>query len=247
MLDVGAKRRLTGAVVLVVLAVVFLPMLLEEDALQDPVPEEELRIPEPPPVERGRQAEIFSGIEDAGSRPKSRPGATPPEPVAEPEPGPEPGGVPTPSQARAEPGDPKEAAGGKPGAAPGAPSIPPILGGKPALAPSPEAEPAKPKPSAGDVAPEKSKPGVPKPVPKGLTSWVVQVAALSTPDAAQKLERELRSSGFHAFVEKIEGPNRTLWRVRVGPEVERTRADALATDVKKRTGLNVYVQKYRDG
>jgi DedD protein len=80
-----------------------------------------------------------------------------------------------------------------------------------------------------------------------LTSWVVQVAALSTPDAAQKLERELRSSGFHAFVEKIEGPNRTLWRVRVGPEVERTRADALATDVKKRTGLNVYVQKYRDG
>ena len=32
MLDIGAKKRLIGAVVLVVLAVVFLPMLVEEDA-----------------------------------------------------------------------------------------------------------------------------------------------------------------------------------------------------------------------
>jgi DedD protein len=84
-------------------------------------------------------------------------------------------------------------------------------------------------------------------VPKGLTSWVVQVAALGTPEAAQRLERDLRGKGFHAFVEKLAGPNRTLWRVRVGPEIERTRADALATDVKRRTGLDAYVQKYGGG
>jgi len=101
-----------------------------------------------------------------------------------------------------------------------------------------------------EAVPQKSKPaspGAPKPVPKGLTSWVVQVAALSTPEAAQKLEVDLRNKGFHAFVEKVEGPTRPLWRVRVGPEVERTRADALATDVKKRTGLDAVVRKYRDG
>ena len=66
MLDVAAKRRLTGAVVLVVLAVVFLPMMMEEDALEDPVPEDELAMPEPPPRAGGRQAEIFQNFDAPG-------------------------------------------------------------------------------------------------------------------------------------------------------------------------------------
>jgi DedD protein len=236
MLDVGAKRRLVGAVVLVVLAVVFLPMLVEEDGPQNPVPEEELRMPAPPPAERGRQAEIFPSIEETGPRPVSRPdpGAPRPEPAAElapvagaePEPEPEPVAVST------------------------APAVlKPETQGKSPAAAAPKAESVKPK-SAAEAVPQKAKPASPaspKPVPKGLTSWVVQVAALSTPEAAQRLEVDLRGKGFHAFVEKIEGPTRTLWRVRVGPEVERTRADALATDVKKRTGLDAVVRKYRDG
>ena len=234
MLDVGAKRRLVGAVVLVVLAVVFLPMLVEEDGPGNAVPEEELRMPAQPPVERGRQAEIFPSIEETGPRPVSRPdpGAPRPEPIAEPTPVTEP--------------EPEADVV----AAPPTPEIlKPETPGKPPVAATPKAEGAKPK-SAAEVVPQKSKPaspGAPKAVPKGLTSWVVQVAALSTPEAAQKLEVDLRNKGFHAFVEKVEGPTRPLWRVRVGPEVERTRADALATDVKKRTGLDAVVRKYRDG
>jgi DedD protein len=232
MLDVGAKRRLVGAVVLVVLAVVFLPMLVEEDDAQKPIAEEEFRMPPPPPVERGRQAEIFPSIEATGSRPVSRPDAPPrsdPDaelaPVVEAEPGAEPSPVPAPA-------DPEV-----------------LKPQKPPVAALPKAEGVKPK-SAAETVPQKSKPaapGAPKPVPKGLTSWVVQVAALSTPEAAQRLEVDLRNKGFHAFVEKVEGPTRTLWRVRVGPEVERARADVLATDVKKRTGLDAVVRRYRDG
>ncbi len=235
MLDVGAKRRLVGAVVLVVLGVVFLPMLVEEDDPQKPVAEEEFRMPAPPPVERGRQAEIFPSIEETGPRPASRADAPPhPEPdselapVVEAEPEPEPSPVP----AQADPA-----------------VLKPQAPGKPSVTAPPKAESAKPK-SAAEAAPQKSKPvapGAPKPVPKGLTSWVVQVAALSTPEAAQKLEVDLRNKGFHAFVEKVAGPTRTLWRVRVGPEVERARADVLAIDVKKRTGLDAVVRKYRDG
>ena len=237
MLDVGAKRRLVGAVVLVVLAVVFLPMLVEEDGQRHPVPEEDLRMPAQPPVERGRQAEIFPSIEETGSRPASRPDPAAlrlePAPVAqakrEPEPEAESGAAPAPADAE---------------------TLKPQAPGKPPVVAAPKAEGAKPKSAAAEAAPQKSKPagpGAPKPVPKGLTSWVVQVAALSTPEAAQNLEGDLRSKGFHAFVEKVEGPSRTLWRVRVGPEVERTRADALATDVKRRTGLDAVVRKYRDG
>lgn len=236
MLDAGAKRRLVGAVVLVVLAVVFLPMFVEEDGLRKPVPEEELRMPSPPPAERGRQAEIFPSIEETGPRPASGPDSAPPRSQPAPEVAP---------LAESEPeldheSDPALAD----------PDVPvPQPQGRVPVAASPKAESPKSQ-SASEAAPQKPKPVLPaspKPVPKGLTSWVVQVAALSTPEAAQKLEDDLRSKGFHAFVEKLEGSKRTLWRVRVGPEVERTRADALATDVKRRTGLGAIVQKYRDG
>ena len=234
MLDFGAKRRLVGAVVLVVLAVVFLPMLVEDDDPQKPVTEQELRMPEPPPVERGRQAEIFPSIEETGPRPASGADASPrPEPDSE-----------LASDGEAEPvAEPSPRTQADPEA------LKPQAPGKPSVAAPPKAESAKPK-SAVEATPQKSKPaapGAPKPVPKGLTSWVVQVAALSTPEAAQKLELDLRNKGFHAFVEKVEGPARTLWRVRVGPEVERARADVLATDVRKRTGLDAVVRKYRDG
>jgi DedD protein len=114
---------------------------------------------------------------------------------------------------------------------------------------SAKSDTTKPRPPATDATqkPKSTIAAAPKPVPKGLSSWVVQVAALSTPEAAQRLQSDLRSKGFHAFVEKAEGASRTLWRVRVGPEVERKRAEALATDVKKRTGHDAVVQKYRDG
>ena len=49
-------------------------------------------------------------------------------------------------------------------------------------------------------------------------------------------------------MQKLEGSNRTLWRVRVGPEVDRDRAKATADEIKRHTGLpDVNVQKYRDG
>jgi DedD protein len=235
MLDVGAKRRLTGAAVLVVLVVVFLPMLVEEDAVQESVPGAALRMPDPPTVPRGQQAEIFPGPNDAALHPKqAQEPARPPgsgvvtEPETEAESEPE--AVPDPA--------PVEVAK-TPAAATTAQVAPPKTeSGKPEplkVKPSPEAAPAKPK-AAG-----------PKPVPKGLTSWVVQVAALGTPEAAERLQADLRRKGFHAFVEKREGDTRTFWRVRVGPEVERSRADALAADVKRQTGLEVIVRKYGGG
>jgi DedD protein len=253
MLNVGAKKRLIGAAVLVVLAVVFLPLLVEEGHDHEPVPEAEFSIPAPPPIDRGRQAEVFPTLDAASPRAMStgtapglteaHPGAveggnglsvdeleavapaTPAQPV--------PVGKatkPDPIKTIAKP-EPAKATGAKQETARTA-----------ATKPDPKAEPAKP-----DLAKAKSGGTAPKPVPKGLGSWVVQVAALATPEAAQKLESDLRAKGFSAFTEKLEGTNRTLWRVRVGPEVDRSRVDSLAEDIKRRTGLGVMIQKYRDG
>ena len=233
MLDVAAKRRLTGAVVLVVLAVVFLPMMMEEDALEDPVPEDELAMPEPPPRAGGRQAEIFQNFDAPGGR--AGPGS-----VADYAPEPD-------SDAELE---------ALPNLGDEVPAPEPAEAATPVLAPDTAAAAASAEKTTQETAPEAPKsatvaapapapaPAKPKPVPKGVGSWVVQVAALGTPEAAARLEGKLRAQGLPAFVERLDGTKRTLWRVRVGPEVERGRADAMAAEVKRRMGLDAYVQKY---
>ena len=56
-MEEGAKRRLAGATVLVVLLVIFLPMLLEEEA-PSTVSEREMSIPPQPDFDRGYDASV---------------------------------------------------------------------------------------------------------------------------------------------------------------------------------------------
>ena len=255
MLDIGAKKRLIGAAVLVILAVVFLPMLVEEGPDHEPVSEGEFAMPAQPPVDRGRQAEVFPTLQEA--RPRTMGAGTAPG-LGEAQPG----------GAAGLSADELEAV------APGT-HAQPVAAAKPAkpepAKPEPaKLEPAKPEPPKSTVKPDPAKTAatkpepkadlakaktsetapkpVPKPVPKGQGSWVVQVAALATPEAAQKLEKDLRGKGYAAFVQKLEGSNRTLWRVRVGPEIDHDRAKSMADEIKRHTGLpDVNIQKYRDG
>jgi DedD protein len=114
----------------------------------------------------------------------------------------------------------------------------------------PGAIPRDPQPQVGFTpsAGEPSSPGsvaAPAPVPPGVESWVVQVASLSAPDAAQRLQNELRQNGYPAFIEQAKVGGTTYYRVRVGPEVDRARAERLATDIKAQTGGSPLVQQYR--
>jgi DedD protein len=87
-------------------------------------------------------------------------------------------------------------------------------------------------------------PAGPAPVPAGTMSWVVQVASLGSPDAAKGLQNRLRAKGFTAFVEQATVNGKQYYRVRVGPEVERARADNLATRLQGETGNKPLVQRY---
>jgi DedD protein len=94
--------------------------------------------------------------------------------------------------------------------------------------PAPEPEPApRPERAVGDGA-----------------SWVIQVASLSERKRAETLERELRSKGFPAFVEKAVVGGKTYHRVRVGPEISRKEAEAMAVAVREETGHKGQVQAY---
>lgn len=191
-MDEAAKRRLTGAAVLVALVVIFVPMLVEErepGGLGEPIV-----VPAPP--------EFDSRLE---------PPPPPPAPadVVLPLPAPEP-----PGGRRVE-----------------------VLPEPPVTAP--EAEPTTPAPP---VAP--AVPADPKPVPAGTRAWVVQVASVNTRDGADKMQRDLRAKGYTAFVEEAVVNGKTYYRVRVGPEVDRKRADGVAKRIEATTGKKPMVQSY---
>lgn len=59
--------------------------------------------------------------------------------------------------------------------------------------------------------------------------WVVQVGTFGQKDNADRLIAKLRASGYEAFASPSDRAGRTLYRVRVGPEDQRTKAEALAT------------------
>ena len=89
----------------------------------------------------------------------------------------------------------------------------------PAGASGTAATPAAEPPSAAQATPA---------APGAGAGWAAQVAALSSQEAALKLVAELKGKGYPAFVLEHRAGGKVLYRVRVGPEAQRDRADALA-------------------
>jgi len=110
----------------------------------------------------------------------------------------------------------------------------------PAALPAPGREAAAAD-DAGGVTAQVAAPAAPAevaPAPPAATpapsagGWAVQVAALSNGEAAAKLAADLKAKGYSAFVLEHRADGRVFYRVRVGPESQRERADALAARLR---------------
>jgi len=102
--------------------------------------------------------------------------------------------------------------------------------------PVPVAPPAaQPAASPEPVAARQETPG-PAAAP-ATGGWAVQVAALSRQDAAQQLAARLKGKGYPAYVLEHRSGGQVLYRVRVGPEAQRERAESLAGRLRDE-GLN---------
>jgi len=91
-----------------------------------------------------------------------------------------------------------------------------------------------PKPEKKPTAkePTTKKPTAKKPATK-TRAWVVQVASFAERSKALKLRDRLRKSKYSAFVESVSSSKGTRYRVRVGPVVQRKKADVLKTKIAK--------------
>jgi len=236
------RRRLVGAIVLVLAAAVSLPLLLESE----PKPlGDEVSIQIPPidnskfvnPLSPGKGGEAKSS--DAGA--KNIP------PVAVPPAAPSP-----PSAATKEPqADSGSAATTT--ALPSAPAPPPSAENKSgetkAVSPSPA-------PAAPAVAPEAKKQSAvdskagakattpPSDAVQSGGAYVVQVAAYTDRYGALAQVRKLKRAGYPAYVEATPTDKGDLQRVRVGPYASRDTADAARAKLKS-AGYDAIVARAR--
>ncbi|EJL04554.1 MULTISPECIES: SPOR domain-containing protein [Pseudomonas] len=215
LLDKAYKQRMVGALVLVALAVIFLPMLFS------------------------RQDEQRQVTVDAPAAPQAP--SMPPvqvEPVAVPEPQvlpQEP--IPSDDELAGQPAAPSTPIVPAP-AAPAAPS-------KPAVAPTPvPAAPAsKPAPTQPiTAAPTKPDTTQSRVDANGLSvSWSVQLASLTSRESAENLQKTLRSQGYNAYIRSADGKNRVF----VGPLIERAEADRLRDLLGRQQNLKGFVVRFQ--
>ncbi|MEE4742583.1 SPOR domain-containing protein [Pseudomonas alliivorans] len=220
LLDNVFKQRMVGALVLIALAVIFLPMLFTRQDESHPV---QVDAPAAPQAPAGQQVQVEP--------------VTVPEPQALPqEPVPDEGDVAVSNQPPSMPIAPAPAPAAQAPAATAPPAVKP--------APAPKSAPAPATPAA-PTAP--SAPAVAKAGPSGVdanglsVSWSVQLASMSNRANADNLQKTLRTQGYNAYIRTADGVNRVF----VGPLIERAEADRLRDQLDKQQKLKGIVVRFQ--
>ena len=225
-METRIKERLVGAIALVVIVVVVVPELLTGPRATTPVagapaaqtPVRTVRI-DLATGERGAIARAPAESLGAAAGPPASaaepPGGVRPEPVTTPT------GPPTATPMPASSPPPTTGAASRQSAARGRAAAVVPTAPAPAKAPAAEASAAPPA-----VAPKRA--ATPARAGDGAEGWVVQLGSFASQENAERLATGLRAKGFRAFVSEFRGSARVLYRVRVGPEQDRARADAIA-------------------
>ena len=217
LLDKAYKQRMVGALVLVALAVIFLPMLFSRQDEQRQVTVEAPAAPQAPVVPPVQLEPVAV----------PEPQALPQEPVPSDE-------EIAQEQAPAVAVEPTAPAAPAPAAKPVTPPAAPIPApvNKPTVAPSQPitAAPGKPDTTQSRVD------------ANGLSvSWSVQLASLANRASAENLQKTLRSQGYNAYIRTADGKNRVF----VGPLIERAEADRLRDLLNRQQNLKGFVVRFQ--
>ncbi|MGP6433305.1 SPOR domain-containing protein [Pseudomonas paraglycinae] len=219
LLDKAYKQRMVGALVLVALAVIFLPMLFSRQDEQRQVTVDAPAAPQAPAVAQ-IQMETVAVPE---------PQVLPQEPVPSDDEVAE-------QAAPAAPAAPIASAAPAPAPAPVAKPVAPAPAPAPVVKPT--TAPAQPI-AALSAKPDTTQSRVDA---NGLSvSWSVQLASLSSRASAESLQKTLRSQGYNAYIRSADGKNRVF----VGPLIERAEADRLRDLLSRQQNLKGFVVRFQ--
>lgn len=200
-MDRPLKERIVGAIVLVVVAVLVVPVFLDGPADDTEVVTETVLLPGQEGQARKQQTIVLN-------RDRSEP-------------------VPAPNASRDETGsgarDQPEADARQDAAA--APDTAPATQQQAAPAVQ-ETEPAPSRPVAAPPGGNAESAGASDVSATGM--WAVQLGSFSNPENAERLAAELRTKGYAAFLSQLKSSSGPLHRVRIGPQKDRDSAEAVA-------------------
>ena len=86
----------------------------------------------------------------------------------------------------------------------------------------------------GESAPPAAKPAV-------AEGFAVQIGALRVRADAEALRDRARAAGFSSYVERTDTDAGVLWRVRLGPELQRVNAERLQAEARTKLGVDANV------
>lgn len=229
------RRRLIGAVAIVLLLIVFVPMVLDSEprpSRREPemqIPPRDKAPPLPPPVAAAKAPPELAMVP-----PKSAELTRGGPPEAAPKPAQEPA---KPAEAPKVQLSPVEAAKA-PVAPVEAPKVPPApvkpADAPKAAAPAPKAEAEK---AVAKVAEAPKTPSPPAPpnaaagAPK-LEGFAIQVGAFREEEKLQQAREKLAAAGVVHYTERLDNPAGPLTRLRAGPFPTRAAADAALAKIK---------------
>lgn len=119
------------------------------------------------------------------------------------------------------------------------------------LPPEPVVEPL---PTTADAEPPEAQPPQAADTPAtsppatrtGLTAWMVQVGSFSKRDNAAQLVEKLRKAGYQTpDADRVEIRGQTLYRVRVGPMVDKDKAQTLLPQINQISGTKGMVSRFQ--
>lgn len=234
--DIALKQRLVGAVVLISLAVIFLPMVftgkgnMEEEPFKTNIPPEPIYEINAPSLSETKQFPSKTLERVPLAEPVVKPRNTAKE-IAE---------IPvtkTPAKSVQ-----KEDAKKKQAQSVDSSTIP-VQSKQTATLKKPE-ESSSSKLEPKDTQPSVASSSVPIQANKVQSGWVVQVGSFTKKTNAVTLRDQLRKMQMPSFVAKGQSKKGPVYRVRVGPVLKRQQAEQLQQKILEETKLKGYVTNY---
>ena len=75
-------------------------------------------------------------------------------------------------------------------------------------------------------------------------TWILRVASVSSADKSDQLRKDLLAMGHKAYVQKVNSGGRTLYRVYIGPKVEKARLEDIRSEIDRRFGVTSMITRY---
>ncbi len=89
--------------------------------------------------------------------------------------------------------------------------------------------------------PEPSKMAAKSKLKEPDNAFALQVSTVTIKDNAYALRDKLRKAGYSAYVEARTKNGKTSYRVRIGPELDKSRLEKMKATVKKEQGLDGFI------